>query len=97
MSLRSLFFSLERQKGVDLDGNKSGEELRRAEGGKTILRTYYERKNLLSIKRKIRMKLKFFIRTQTQLAIIISKTHQAPANTSLLLSCNKKIIYVYRS
>lgn len=34
----------------------------------------------------------FFLRTQMQLAIIIIKTHQAPANTSLLLSCNKKII-----
>lgn len=45
LSLRSLFFSNERQKGSGSGGNGGGEELGGAEGREALIRIYCMRKN----------------------------------------------------
>lgn len=52
LSLSSLFFCNETQKGVDLEGKEGWEELGRIEGGETINRIYYIRKESVFKKRK---------------------------------------------
>lgn len=48
-SFRSLIFSIERR-GVDLDGRKVVEEMRRENGWHTIIRTHYVNEASISIK-----------------------------------------------
>lgn len=46
--LRSLFFSNEKQKVLDLDGRGDGEELEGVEDGKTIIIICHMRKNIFN-------------------------------------------------
>ena len=52
LSLTSLPFPKERQRGVDLDERGGGKELRREEGRETVIRLYCMRKEFMFNKRK---------------------------------------------